>query len=136
MVYNYFFLLMLRRPPRSTLTDTPFPYTTLVRSAIAGPLAPQPFGDAGKLVIVRIERILRMELCDERLRAGQIFFGGVRKLGGAAGRERLRLDPVALLLLQPAARLARFFAPARHPPGTAPAPRAGDRSDGALPRRP
>src|SRR3546814_5113716 len=26
------FLLMVRRPPRSTRTDTPFPYTTLVRS--------------------------------------------------------------------------------------------------------
>src|SRR3546814_15410890 len=28
-----FFFLMLRRPPRSTLTDTLFPYTTLFRSA-------------------------------------------------------------------------------------------------------
>src|SRR3546814_18837238 len=27
-----FFLLMIRRPPRSTRTDTPFPYTTLFRS--------------------------------------------------------------------------------------------------------
>src|SRR3546814_12960183 len=27
-----YFLLMLRRPPRSTLTDTLFPYTTLFRS--------------------------------------------------------------------------------------------------------
>src|SRR3546814_11812397 len=29
-----FFLLMIRRPPRSTRTDTLFPYTTLVRSDI------------------------------------------------------------------------------------------------------
>src|SRR3546814_15395089 len=29
-----FFLLMLRRPPRSTLTDTLFPYTTLFRSCL------------------------------------------------------------------------------------------------------
>src|SRR3546814_16398465 len=28
----FFFFLMLRRPPRSTLTDTLFPYTTLFRS--------------------------------------------------------------------------------------------------------
>src|SRR3546814_8312935 len=28
----FFFLLMIRRPPRSTRTDTLFPYTTLVRS--------------------------------------------------------------------------------------------------------
>src|SRR3546814_8429382 len=29
-----FFFLMIRRPPRSTRTDTLFPYTTLFRSAI------------------------------------------------------------------------------------------------------
>src|SRR3546814_20787039 len=28
------FFLMIRRPPRSTLTDTLFPYTTLFRSAV------------------------------------------------------------------------------------------------------
>src|SRR3546814_19966441 len=31
-----FFLLMIRRPPRSTRTDTLFPYTTLFRSRQAG----------------------------------------------------------------------------------------------------
>src|SRR3546814_14757758 len=30
-----FFFLMLRRPPRSTRTDTLFPYTTLFRSTIS-----------------------------------------------------------------------------------------------------
>src|SRR3546814_18031887 len=30
-----FFMLMIRRPPRSTRTDTLFPYTTLFRSAFA-----------------------------------------------------------------------------------------------------
>src|SRR3546814_17122618 len=35
------FFLMLRRPPRPTLTDTLFPYTTLFRSllALTGPMA-------------------------------------------------------------------------------------------------
>src|SRR3546814_1612531 len=33
-----FFFLMIRRPPRSTRTDTLFPYTTLVRSFISNPL--------------------------------------------------------------------------------------------------
>src|SRR3546814_15913986 len=28
------FFLIIRRPPRSTLTDTPFPYTTLFRSLL------------------------------------------------------------------------------------------------------
>src|SRR3546814_18561995 len=31
-----FFFLMIRRPPRSTRTDTLFPYTTLFRSLQAG----------------------------------------------------------------------------------------------------
>src|SRR3546814_13117187 len=33
MLYSIFFFLMIRRPPRSTRTDTLFPYTTLFRSA-------------------------------------------------------------------------------------------------------
>src|SRR3546814_11610952 len=32
----FFFFLMIRRPPISTLTDTPFPYTTLFRSKPIG----------------------------------------------------------------------------------------------------
>src|SRR3546814_1056650 len=31
-----FFVLMIRRPPRSTRTDTLFPYTTLFRSLVTG----------------------------------------------------------------------------------------------------
>src|SRR3546814_6866940 len=41
----FFFFLMIRRPPRSTRTDTLFPYTTLFRSqrngALTGPFAPK-----------------------------------------------------------------------------------------------
>src|SRR3546814_1807136 len=39
-----FFFLMIRRPPRSTRTDTLFPYTTLFRSVVAGaaPRNPRP----------------------------------------------------------------------------------------------
>src|SRR3546814_14109527 len=32
VVFLFFFFLMIRRPPRSTRTDTLFPYTTLFRS--------------------------------------------------------------------------------------------------------
>src|SRR3546814_8254327 len=32
ILYMSFFFLMIRRPPRSTLTDSRFPYTTLFRS--------------------------------------------------------------------------------------------------------
>src|SRR3546814_3129023 len=36
LLYTYFlfFFLMIRRPPRSTRTDTLFPYTTLFRSIV------------------------------------------------------------------------------------------------------
>src|SRR3546814_13457977 len=33
---SFFFFLMIRRPPRSTRTDTLFPYTTLFRSRRRG----------------------------------------------------------------------------------------------------
>src|SRR3546814_7256434 len=36
---SFFFFLMIRRPPRSTRTDTLFPYTTLFRSQTGSPLA-------------------------------------------------------------------------------------------------
>src|SRR3546814_16049186 len=35
----FFFFLMIRRPPRSTRTDTLFPYTTLFRSSLESALA-------------------------------------------------------------------------------------------------
>src|SRR3546814_16409148 len=34
MLFSLFFFLMIRRPPRSTRTDTRFPYTTLFRSRV------------------------------------------------------------------------------------------------------
>src|SRR3546814_1467209 len=40
---DVFCVLMIRRPPRSTRTDTLFPYTTLFRSAAAG-LEPSDIG--------------------------------------------------------------------------------------------
>src|SRR3546814_16611913 len=36
IVISFLVFLMIRRPPRSTRTDTLFPYTTLFRSVIAG----------------------------------------------------------------------------------------------------
>src|SRR3546814_2705181 len=42
MFVRSFFFLMIRRPPRSTRTDTLFPYTTLFRSRRG-----RPRGDAG-----------------------------------------------------------------------------------------
>src|SRR3546814_13536485 len=42
MIYLLFFFLMIRRPPRSTRTDTPFPYTTLFRSVRIGATSRRP----------------------------------------------------------------------------------------------
>src|SRR3546814_7824518 len=39
-----FFFLMIRRPPRSTRTDTLFPYTTLFRSQRRPTTAPEEIG--------------------------------------------------------------------------------------------
>src|SRR3546814_20153002 len=33
-IFEFLFFLMIRRPPRSTRTDTLFPYTTLCRSVL------------------------------------------------------------------------------------------------------
>src|SRR3546814_14358614 len=54
-VYCILFFLMIRRPPRSTRTDTLFPYTTLFRSEAAG-----------KIAAVERDRIVPMTLsaCD------------------------------------------------------------------------
>src|SRR3546814_2789158 len=44
----WFFFLMIRRPPRSTRTDTLFPYTTLFRSSASA--VPRAFRFAGWLI--------------------------------------------------------------------------------------
>src|SRR3546814_6780197 len=45
-VFFCFFFLMIRRPPRSTRTDTLFPYTTLFRSPCTGPFMGAALGGA------------------------------------------------------------------------------------------
>src|SRR3546814_11580897 len=50
-IFSFFFFLMIRRPPRSTRTDTLFPYTTLFRSKIGMPRAYGYGGAMGAWVI-------------------------------------------------------------------------------------
>src|SRR3546814_12727218 len=54
-LYLFFFFLMIRRPPRSTRTDTLFPYTTLFRSGerilIMGEDKDGKTGDLGAILI-------------------------------------------------------------------------------------
>src|SRR3546814_14160454 len=51
MLFSCFclFFLMIRRPPRSTRTDTLFPYTTLFRSATGGKLGTHRVADEDDL---------------------------------------------------------------------------------------
>src|SRR3546814_16428857 len=46
-LFIMFFFLMIRRPPRSTRTDTLFPYTTLFRSIESARAAEDAGEDAG-----------------------------------------------------------------------------------------
>src|SRR3546814_2282439 len=60
MCLVFFFFLMIRRPPRSTRTDTLFPYTTLFRSPGPPPVAQlggvdSPQAKAREVVLVRSE---------------------------------------------------------------------------------
>src|SRR3546814_18138277 len=50
LCYTAFFFLMIRRPPRSTRTDTLFPYTTLFRSFL-GAAEIDRFGNINTTVI-------------------------------------------------------------------------------------
>src|SRR3546814_9244742 len=45
VLFVYFFFLMIRRPPRSTRTDTLFPYTTPFRSPTLATTNPFIFSD-------------------------------------------------------------------------------------------
>src|SRR3546814_11673670 len=66
LIHFFFFFLMIRRPPRSTRTDTLFPYTTLFRSV----------EDALKLLLLHVEQQAdaageRLQEPDMRDRRGQ-----------------------------------------------------------------
>src|SRR3546814_16956888 len=56
-----FFFLMIRPPPRSTRTDTLFPYTTLFRSARERAEPTDPETDRSGILAEHFERIDRRE---------------------------------------------------------------------------
>src|SRR3546814_595077 len=87
IVLSLFFFLMIRRPPRSTRTDTLFPYTTLFRSSSAAPhgahadtgpseAAINP-GEAESLALLRQLMTQRRDLLD--------------KLATSSGSPRMRV---------------------------------------------
>src|SRR3546814_12027460 len=103
--FVFFFFLMIRRPPRSTRTDTLFPYTTLFRSAHERPRASldptssdlagcrlgawtldTELGRGGMAVVYRAERVdgmARQQAAVKILTLGAL---------GATGRERFQRE--------------------------------------------
>src|SRR3546814_3581802 len=75
MMFLLFFFLMIRRPPRSTRTDTLFPYTTLFRS-----------GDAAFFP----------EIGDERRRVAAVHQHGGDGIGPLRRRGDVEVDGAAL----------------------------------------
>src|SRR3546814_15950007 len=61
LYYMLFVFLMIRRPPRSTRTDTLFPYTTLFRSQVPTGTAPAMHGSHAAMEEPSIEWLR----CDE-----------------------------------------------------------------------
>src|SRR3546814_7731361 len=84
-----FFFLMIRRPPRSTRTDTLFPYTTLFRSKRDLPLVV-----AARHAVDLADRLVAF-VDEQQSVLGQIFEQCGRRLTRqAAGEEaRIILDP-------------------------------------------
>src|SRR3546814_11409852 len=73
MLLSFVFLLIVRRPPRSTRTDTLFPYTTLFRSdvlhrpaqhGVCGAVADAALGRSRP--VVRELRVLQQPRSDEQ----------------------------------------------------------------------
>src|SRR3546814_17355749 len=62
--YFVYSFLMIRRPPRSTLTDTLFPYTTLFRSDLF-------FDDGGDFGVVQLASFIDFFLFDRGLQETQ-----------------------------------------------------------------
>src|SRR3546814_5367863 len=80
MYVDCFFFLMIRRPPRSTRTDTLFPYTTLFRSA---------WMSAGAIARARVDHDHAAFICKHEVDRGTDI--GIRLARRQPGREAKRL---------------------------------------------
>src|SRR3546814_7439689 len=100
---------MIRRPPRSTRTDTRFPYTTLFRSRRVGPFLDERPGLERSLTFTYLNAGKRGIQLDLETQEGRNLFG---RLAGQADlvvesaaprdRRRLGLDDQTLRLHHPA----------------------------------
>src|SRR3546814_17779635 len=64
ITWSLFFFLMIRRPPRSTRTDTLFPYTTLFRSHMEDDPASLELWGGIECTIARIGDIWRNQISE------------------------------------------------------------------------
>src|SRR3546814_4310650 len=86
---------MIRRPPRSTRTDTLFPYTTLFRSGVVGwrraarrrvgPGAVRPEASADRLVVVPVEVLIGA--LPERVDVDEGGLHDLARVGGVLATE-------------------------------------------------
>src|SRR3546814_2955079 len=104
IVSHFLFFLMIRRPPRSTRTDTLFPYTTLFRSAEVdvadlddadGRVDAQVAGDAQRLVAAPID-----DRVEQRIGAKTGLLHPLAQGGGAGEGAVTHVGPVAPFLVR------------------------------------
>src|SRR3546814_13912937 len=96
LYFSFFFFLMIRRPPRSTRTDTLFPYTTLFRSVEIAP-GPVRYQDRRGIAQPDVAERLDDHLGEGRGLArggGGFVIGGDQqhRLALAVGVDRARKD--------------------------------------------
>src|SRR3546814_12493052 len=103
-LFVYFFFLMIRRPPRSTRTDTLFPYTTLFRSAKAEELGVH--SPEGRRAITQRTRDPKMDAGDRaelaerwRAEARDYRYNGDQIYAMALARSRERSSSIERGLL-------------------------------------
>src|SRR3546814_12176139 len=93
---------MIRRPPRSTRTDTLFPYTTLFRSeAVPRFFAPHPVSHSGigmavmafsivaTVALVALQRHVIRRTGSLAISADRLHYMGAIQIGRASCRERV-----------------------------------------------
>src|SRR3546814_13495404 len=97
LLFVFFFFLMIRRPPRSTRTDTLFPYTTLFRSQHERPEQQQRGAQAAARRAIRLggtafvadDEFIADDIVPLDLRIIRAGTGGLveRKIGRASCRD-------------------------------------------------
>src|SRR3546814_17969269 len=96
-MYTIFFFLMIRRPPRSTRTDTLFPYTTLFRSRREIALRNPAHSDKG--AGNPATRVRAAQPVDDRRGRMQVAKDIVAAITGEDGIEAVRLNLRAISAL-------------------------------------